>query len=98
MNIHEDTIDEIIAELESSGTCEYIAKHVVYKEKRYIGEVDILAKLKGSRYFQFIEVKSNYSSKSLKKAKEQYKRYKLAFPSQLTKGLLYTASGKMIEL
>lgn len=95
---HEDTIDRIVADLEQIGNCEYIATHVVYKEKRYVGEVDILARLKGSSYFHFIEVKSNYSSKALRKAKEQFNRYKLAFPKQNVLGFLYTSSGKIVKL
>ena len=95
---HERTIDDLVERLLNSGKVfELMKKHVEYKRGRYCGEVDLLVKLKGSEWFHFYEIKSNYSTKNYRKAIEQYARYCKAHPSRKVIGV-YVTDGLMMPL
>jgi len=67
-----------------------------YCRNGQIGEVDLLAMADG--LYDFYEVKCTFHSKSHKKAREQFDRYKLAFPRQDVKGFMYTANRGLMRL
>lgn len=58
--------------------------------RSYVGEVDLLAY--ADKIYDFYEVKCNESPRSLKKAHEQFDRYRLAFPNHCTKGFIYSGN------
>lgn len=97
-SVHEQTIDDIVDNFNISGNFECVKKHQTYKIKGYVGEVDILAKLKGANNVYFIEVKTHLTYKSKRKAKEQFDKYKKAYPNVNVVGMLYVSTGQYIQL
>ena len=55
------------------------------------GEVDLLAL--ADNIYDFYEVKRTLHSKAKRKAHDQYRKFKLAFPHFTTNGFLYTNKG-----
>ena len=95
---HEKTLDNLVNHLLNTGDVfDSMIKHVEYKTSKYCGEIDLLVKLKGSDWYHFYEVKSNYSTKSFAKACEQYTRYCKAYPSKKVIGVFVT-EGMMLPL
>lgn len=59
-----------------------------YLHNGIAGEVDLLAL--ADRIYDFYEIKTTYSPKSVKKAGEQFGRFRSAFPGRRINGFLYT--------
>jgi len=62
-----------------------------YCRNGYCGEVDLLAMGRG--FWDFYEIKTTYSFKSVKKATEQYERFRRAYHGKDIGGFLYTKDG-----
>ena len=94
-NPHNILVDELELFLFNTMGYDRFSKFMAYDCKGHAGEVDLLAIMYGfgklPNSYDFYEVKSNLNVKSLKRAKEQFSRYMLAFPGQDVRGFLYSS-------
>ena len=92
--IHDTLLGSIADRLKDMGKYDFVMKNVDYEvtndEGEYVGEVDILAGSLDSRKYRFYEIKSNYSKKSYRTAKNQFNRFRKAHPYLDVKGILIT--------
>ena len=85
---HEQTVDMLVDKLIKSEKFDKIVRDLDYSFPNANGQVDVLAFIGNKKYFY--EVKSNYSRKSLKKAQEQYNRYKRFNETKNIEGYIVT--------
>ena len=65
-----------------------LEKFLSYSNNGISGEIDIFAER--GPWNHFYEIKSHYSHKSLARAKEQFARFRSAYPGLLIKGIYVT--------
>jgi Holliday junction resolvase-like predicted endonuclease len=88
---HDGLVNRLEAQLLDTRDYQIIWKFFEYCRNGVNGEVDLLAM--ADELYDFYEVKSSYCRKSHNKAKEQFSRYKRAFPKQRVQGYLYCGEG-----
>ena len=93
MGKHEQTVDWLVNKLIKSGKYDFVEKDVRYNLSEANGQIDVMAYLRNglkNQRFYFFEVKSSYNKKSLKKAQEQYDRYKNVHHHKYLEGYIVT--------
>ena len=95
MSRHEQTVDMLVEKLITSGKFDRVERDIKYCFPKANGQIDVMAFIGNRKYFY--EVKSTYNLRSLKKAQEQYSRYKSVCKTKNLEGYIVTM-GKIQRL
>ena len=90
---HKQTVDMLVNKLIKSEKYDLVEKDIKYSYRGLEGQIDVMAYLRNGfkrQRFYFFEAKSTYSKKSLKKAQEQFNRYKKVHNKQYVEGYIVT--------
>lgn len=83
---HQMILSELVGRLRTKNK-NIIEINKEYCNKELCGEVDVLAKSLESRTYYFYEVKSCHNATTYNKAKDQFERFKQAYPHKKVKGI-----------
>ena len=89
-NSHNDLVKILQLRLYQEQNYDELSLFIDYCRNGVVGEVDILAA--AGNIWDFYEVKTRRTNKSVKTAHEQYDRFKIAFPSRANDGYLFTGN------
>jgi len=92
---HNNIVDWLFDRLYKRNKYSYQEKHIQYGIyiglEFYRGEVDVLTYNEKTDRYHFYEVKTNFSKKNFKKAKDQFKKYCLSHPEQKVAGIFISS-------
>ena len=95
-NKHEETVDMVVERLLSTGKFNNVQTDIEYSHPLGCGQVDVLSFISPNHHY-FYEVKSTGHPRAIKRAQEQYNRYKITHKTQNIEGYVcFTKDDKLV--